>query len=53
LIPTSQGISLDEKLTELGVEQEFTLYENEGHGWVGINLFDISTKLKAFIEKHL
>jgi len=53
LIPVSQGVDLDSKLSELGIEHEFTLYETEGHGWVGLNLFDTSLKLKAFIEKHL
>ena len=53
LVPVSQGISLDQKLTELGVDHEFTLYENEGHGWVGLNLFDTSIKLKGFIDKNL
>ena len=53
LIPNSQGVNLDSRLTELNVQHEFTLYENEGHGWIGENLFDTSIKLKAFIEKHL
>jgi len=53
LVPISQGIDLDGKLTELEVEHQFTLYANEGHGWIGENLFDTSIKLKAFIEKHL
>ena len=53
LVPVSQGIDLEARLIELGVAHEFTLYEEEGHGWVGINLFDTSVKLQAFIEKHL
>jgi dipeptidyl aminopeptidase/acylaminoacyl peptidase len=53
LIPVSQGIAMDGKLTELNVSHEFTLYENEGHGWVGLNLFDTSIKLKEFINKNL
>lgn len=53
LIPTSQGVDLEAKLTELNVIHEFTLYETEGHGWVGDNLFDTSIKLKAFIETYL
>ncbi len=53
LIPNSQGNDLNDKLEELGVTHEFTFYENEGHGWVGINLFDTSTKLKVFIEAYL
>jgi len=50
LIPSSQGIEMDAKLTQLGVTHEFTFYPNEGHGWVGVNLFDTWTKLKTFIE---
>jgi acetyl esterase/lipase len=53
LIPISQGYDLDARLTELEVQHEFTLYENEGHGWFGINLFDTSFKLKEFITKNL
>lgn len=53
LIPTSQGIAMRDKLEELNVTHEFTLYPLEGHGWVGLNLFDTSVKLKAFIETHL
>ena len=53
LIPTSQGTAMRDKLEELNVTHEFTLYPNEGHGWVGLNLFDTSVKLKAFIETHM
>lgn len=53
LIPVSQGVDLASKLTDLNIEHEFTLYETEGHGWIGVNLLDTSLKLKAFIEKHL
>lgn len=53
LIPVSQGIVLDGKLTELNVHHEFSLYENEGHGWVGLNLLDTSVKLKEFINENL
>lgn len=49
LIPSSQGIDMDAKLTTLGVTHEFTFYPNEGHGWEGDNLLDTWTKLKAFI----
>ena len=52
LIPTSQGISMHDKLDELGVINDFTLYENEGHGWVGPSLVDTYTKLNAFINTH-
>lgn len=53
LVPTSQGVDLDAKLQELGVEHEFTLYPDAGHGWTGDDLFDTAVKLKAFTEKHL
>ena len=53
LIPTTQGTAMRDKLEELNVTHEFTLYPNEGHGWVGLNLLDTSFKLKAFIETHL
>lgn len=53
LIPNSQGISLRDRLMELNVEHEFTLYPNGGHGWVGLDLLDTTIKLKAFIQEHL
>ncbi|MGB1314059.1 MAG: alpha/beta hydrolase fold domain-containing protein [Bizionia paragorgiae] len=52
LIPTSQGVDMEAKLTALGVENEFTLYPNEGHGWTGANALDTWTKLKSFILTH-
>ena len=53
LVPNTQGISLKDKLVELNVEHQFTLYPNGGHGWVGLDLLDTSIKLKAFIQEHL
>ncbi|RLD26335.1 MAG: alpha/beta hydrolase [Bacteroidetes bacterium] len=53
LIPTTQGTDMRDKLVELGVTNEFTLYEDEGHGWTGINALDTWAKLKAFIENYL
>ncbi len=53
LIPTSQGIEMQQKLENLGIANEFTLYPNEGHVWEGENLFDTATKLVFFIETHL
>ncbi|WP_241489657.1 prolyl oligopeptidase family serine peptidase [Lacinutrix algicola] len=52
LIPNSQGIDMDAKLTELNIIHEFTFYPNEGHGWTGTNLFDTWSKLKSFIIAH-
>jgi len=53
LIPTTQGTAMRDKLVELGVTQEFTLYENEGHGWDGANAIDTWLKLRTFIENYL
>ncbi|SNR31675.1 alpha/beta hydrolase [Lutibacter flavus] len=52
LVPISQGIDLHNKLDELGIINEFTLYENEGHGWEGPALTDTYNKLENFIVKH-
>lgn len=53
LVPTSQGEDMEDKLSSLGVTHQFTLYPNAGHGWVGIELLDTWTKLKAFTQTHL
>lgn len=53
LIPTTQGTMMRDKLAELNITHEFTLYPNEGHGWLGLNLLDTTIKLQAFIETHL
>ena len=53
LIPATQGTKMRDKLVELNITHEFTLYPNEGHGWVGLNLLDTSVKLKTFIETYL
>ncbi|MBC8756303.1 alpha/beta hydrolase [Kordia sp. YSTF-M3] len=52
LIPNSQGTSLSDRLTNLGVTHEFTFYPEEGHGWGGQNAIDTWTKLKAFVAEH-
>ncbi|MDY7394267.1 alpha/beta hydrolase [Aureibaculum sp. 2210JD6-5] len=52
LIPSSQGRDMHEKLDELGVTNEFTIYTGEGHGWTGENLLDTTVKLRAFIKVH-
>ncbi|HMB99563.1 MAG TPA: alpha/beta hydrolase [Flavobacteriaceae bacterium] len=52
LVPTSQGTAMRDKLLELEVPHEFTLYENEAHGWVGVNLIDTTIKLNAFINNY-
>ena len=53
LIPTTQGTDMQNKLQELNVVHEFTLYAEEGHGWIGLNLLDTTVRLKAFMETHL
>lgn len=53
LIPTTQGTDLRDKLNELGVTNEFTLYPNSGHGWIGLELLDTLNKLKLFTQTHL
>ena len=53
LIPTTQGQSLHAKLDQLGVYNEFNLY-NGGHGnWAAIDQLDAYTKLVNFIKKKL
>ncbi|WP_142786261.1 alpha/beta hydrolase [Changchengzhania lutea] len=53
LIPITQGTDLRDKLNVLGIKNEFTLYENEGHGWDGESLLDTWAKLKVFTKTHL
>lgn len=53
LIPTTQGTDMRDKLNELGVTNEFTLYPDAGHGWVGLELLDTWIKLKTFTQTHL
>lgn len=53
LVPTTQGTDLRDKLNILGVTNEFTLYPNAGHGWVGADLLDTWSKLKVFTETYL
>jgi len=52
LVPLSQGVDLHHKLDELNVINEFTLYENEGHGWQGTALNDTYNKLENFISAY-
>ena len=53
LIPTTQGTDLRDKLDALGVFNEFTLYPNAGHGWIGVELLDTWGKIKVFTENQL
>jgi acetyl esterase/lipase len=50
LIPTTQGVDLHNKLDQLGVYNEFNLYDG-GHGdWSQTDTIDAYTKLIAFIQ---
>ena len=54
LIPTTQGTALRDKLQNLGVPHQFTLYEEAGHGWLsGAEIIDTWVKLKAFLNNYL
>lgn len=53
LIPTTQGVAMKTKLDDLNIVNEFTLYPDQGHGWIGLELIDTWTKLKAFTQLHL
>ncbi|GAA3606190.1 alpha/beta hydrolase [Flavivirga amylovorans] len=53
LVPTTQGTDLRDKLENLGVVNQFTLYPDAGHGWSGLELLDTWTKLKIFINNNL
>jgi acetyl esterase/lipase len=50
LVPTTQGQALHDKLNQLGVYNQFNLY-NGGHGnWAPIDQLDAYTKLINFIK---
>ncbi|MCF6213111.1 MAG: alpha/beta hydrolase [Flavobacteriaceae bacterium] len=50
LIPLSQGNDLKSALDAAGVPNEYTLYNNEGHGWIGTNLTDTENKITNFFN---
>ena len=53
LIPTTQGTAMRDKLNQLGVYNEFNLY-NGGHGtWSASDLIDSQVKLINFIKLKL
>ena len=50
VVPLNQGVQLRDRLDQLGVYYEFTLY-NGGHGnWSAEDLTDAHTKLVAFVK---
>jgi len=53
LVPSSQGIDMDAKLTTLEVTHEFHFYEEEGHGWEGLNQLDTTSKISAYLNTYL
>ena len=58
LVPVSQGQDMADKLDELGVINEFTLYPNAGHGWGTTAeeiplLLDTWAKITVFTNAHL
>jgi acetyl esterase/lipase len=53
LVPTSQAFDMRDKLEELNIVNQLTLYQEEGHGWIGLNALDTWLKLSAFINTNL
>lgn len=53
LVPVSQATMLKERLQQLGVPHDYTLYENGGHGWIGPELLDTAIKLQQFVQTYL
>ena len=53
LIKVSQATSLKTKLQSAGVVNQYVFYPNEGHGWLGPNLFDSFNKIQAFLEVNV
>ncbi|WP_418510131.1 prolyl oligopeptidase family serine peptidase [Corallibacter sp.] len=52
LVPPSQGNVMHDKLNQLNVPNELTIYQNEGHGWDGEQMEDTKIKLQNFITTH-
>lgn len=53
LIPTSQGVDMHAKLNDLGIINQFTLYEGEGHGnWSNSHIQETYNKLSNFINTY-
>ena len=53
LVPSTQGLDMRDRLIELGVENNFTLYPNAGHGWEGVDLLDTWNKIITFTNSNL
>jgi len=53
LVPVSQGLEMRDKLLELQVSHEFTLYPNVGHGLGISEILDLWSQLRVYIENNL
>ncbi len=53
LVKTSQAVSLQSKLQSAGVVNQYVFYPNEGHGWIGPDLFDSFNKIQAFLSANV
>lgn len=52
LVPWQQAQSLHNKLDQLGVTNQYTLYAGEGHGLTGVTV-DALSRVQAFLNTHL
>lgn len=53
LIKVTQATSLQSKLNSAGVVNQYVYYPEEGHGWLGPNLFDSFNKIQAFLSTNV
>ena len=53
VVPIAQSNALKAKLETNKVKVEMTIYQGEGHGWVGNNLLDTYQKTIVFIKENV
>lgn len=53
LVPISESVKLQAKLTLNGVSNQYVIYNGEAHGWVGANLTDTYNRAIAFIKNYV
>jgi acetyl esterase/lipase len=53
VVPSSQSVLLNNKLTISGVAHQYIFYPTEGHGWVGATLIDSFNKIQAFLTANV
>ena len=53
LVRPSQQTALHAKLQSNGVANEYELYHNEGHGWLGLNLSNSFDRIAAFLSSNV